>query len=290
MKKISFVVLFICLFSTLAQAQYYPIQKGDKWSYIDSNGKELIPPIYTAAKPFSEGLAAVSVSREGEFQKWFYINDSFKLVIKFGYADALTFKDGIAPVKTYGGWNYINSEGIMLIKGDYDSALHFYNGYARVLMNGMWALIDKEGRYIRNPNFTGMTDYSDRYLGVKHKDADYWYFTALSRDTVINDTFVDVGNFVNGWAPVKQNNHWFYINHDGKKVLDPYVHEAKPFYGKYASVKENGRWYLMDKEGRMYRDLELVKPVDFILPLTWVELVSGKKGYMNREGIWIYTQ
>ncbi|TNE81905.1 MAG: WG repeat-containing protein [Bacteroidetes bacterium] len=287
MKKLTFL-LFCVLSTSLAWSQYWPIQKGEKWGFIDSTGKEVVPPIYTEARPFSEGFAAVSVSREGEFTKWYYINDSFQMKIKFGFADALPFQEGLAPVKTYRGWNYVNTAGDLKIKGDYDSAMQFTGGYARVKLNGYWALIDKEGRYIRNPNFTALTDYAERHLGVLHKDGQYWQLTALSGDTLSQDTFAFLGNFVGGWAPAKQDNHYFYINYQGKKTLDPYVEEAWPFYGKYASVKENGFWFLMDKQGRVYRDLQLKFPVNFNSYLTWVELVNGRKGYMNREGEWVY--
>ncbi len=282
------ILLLSFLVVTSARSQYWPIQKGDKWGFIDSFGNEVVPPIYTQARAFSEGYAAVSVNKPGEFTKWFYINDSFQLKIKFGFADALAFKEGLAPVKTYRGWNYISTDGVIRLKGDYDSALHFHNGYARVLQNGYWALIDKEGRYALNPNYAGLSDYAERVLGVCFKGTTTWKLTALSGDTLSPDSFSFIGNCADEWIPVRQGDHAFYITTNGKVALDPYVQEAWPFYGKYASVKENGFWFLMDKQGRVYRDLQLLSPVNFDSYLTWIELANGKKGYMNRKGEWVY--
>lgn len=287
MKKWSFLLLTLLIFTSV-QGQFWPIQKGDKWGFIDSTGKEVIPPIYTEARPFSEGFAAVSVNRTGERTKWFYINDSFQLKIKFGFVDVLPFREGLAPVKTYRGWNYINTNGDIVLKGDYDSALQFVNGYARIMKNGYWALIDREGGFAFKPDYTGMTDYAGRVLGVRHKNNPAWMLLAISGDTLSRDTFSYIGNCVNEWIPVRQNDHAFYVNSEGKTVLDPYVQEAWSFYGKYASVKENGYWFLMDKQGRVYRDLQLNYPVNFDSYLTWVELANGKKGYMNRDGEWVY--
>lgn len=70
--------------------------KGDKWGFVNTDGKVVIKPEYKKAKSFSNGLAAVF---DGD--KWGFINKRNVLVIDYGFVDAgYMGADGNCPVRT----------------------------------------------------------------------------------------------------------------------------------------------------------------------------------------------
>jgi hypothetical protein len=79
-----------------------------KYGFIDQTGKEIIPPRFDATDKFSEGLAAVQITKE-----WGYIDTKGELVIKLtGISQAHAFHKGLAEVVTREGrWGYIDKTG-----------------------------------------------------------------------------------------------------------------------------------------------------------------------------------
>jgi hypothetical protein len=51
------------------------VKTGDKWGYIDKTGQMVIPPKFSGALGFTEGLAAVVTG-----DKWGYIDKTGKYV------------------------------------------------------------------------------------------------------------------------------------------------------------------------------------------------------------------
>lgn len=81
---------------------------GNKYGYIDSNGKTMIEPRYDLTFHFSEGLAAVMVGG-----KWGYIDTTGKVVIQpMPLMHAEDFHNGLAFVSTKDGkYGYIDKSG-----------------------------------------------------------------------------------------------------------------------------------------------------------------------------------
>jgi hypothetical protein len=94
------------------------VKIGDKWGFIDRDGKQVIPPQFDNVYPFSEGLAGVSVQ-----EKYGFIDRSGKQVIPPTFDRAFSFKQGLAPVVMgeYGTVNakvgYIDRQGKLIIVG-----------------------------------------------------------------------------------------------------------------------------------------------------------------------------
>lgn len=85
---------------------YAAFKKGDKWGFIDTEGKVVIKAQYDDAKSFSNGLGAVKIGEE-----WYFIDANNEVVIEAGFEDI----------------NYLNDNGICFVKLDgYWSSLGFY--------------------------------------------------------------------------------------------------------------------------------------------------------------------
>lgn len=62
-------------------------KKGEKWGFVETDGKIIIEPQYTNARSFANGYAAVC----NENNLWGFLNDKYELCIDYTYKDALYF-------------------------------------------------------------------------------------------------------------------------------------------------------------------------------------------------------
>jgi hypothetical protein len=90
------------------------VKMGQNYGYIDLAGRSVVKPRFHQARPFSEGLAAVQISRNGK-------------------------------------WGFINTRGEIVIEPQFDVGHHFINGIARVSIRGKTAYINRDGLYIWKP-------------------------------------------------------------------------------------------------------------------------------------------
>lgn len=77
-----------------------------KWGFVDIEGKEITPIIYSEVLRFSHGLAAVQ--KDG---KWGFIDKTGKTIIPFEYDNAFNFDRGLARVTKNGKMEYIDMTG-----------------------------------------------------------------------------------------------------------------------------------------------------------------------------------
>lgn len=146
---------------------------GDsRWGYIDTSGKVIVTPQYSAASPFSEGLASVCTGDCTGFDKSKpasrgYIDRDGKIVIPMQFGVATGFKEGLAQVcigkcdweqgSGYNGrFGYIDHSGHFVINPQYDNAGDFNNGFASVTLgkgkDAKVGYVDKTGKPIWQPS------------------------------------------------------------------------------------------------------------------------------------------
>ncbi len=111
-----------------------------KMGFIDSSGKFVIPPQFTAKAtlPFQEGLAAVGVGK-GTQMKFGFIDKQGRWAIPAVYEDAYHFCGGLAPVQLNGLWGFIDYNGKFVIQPKFPYAESFQDGIAKV------AVADEDG-------------------------------------------------------------------------------------------------------------------------------------------------
>lgn len=151
--------------SKIYDGPLFPALKDGKYGFIDINGSFKIPPTFTSAKQFSEGLAAVYVGGQsfvvvGETRQyigvdggqWGYIDRSgeIKITPQFGYANP--FSEGLALVTSGNGMEgeagYIDKSGLFKISPKFDALFSsaFANGIAAVRLAKIEKInIEKDG-------------------------------------------------------------------------------------------------------------------------------------------------
>lgn len=74
-----------------------------------------------------------------------YINERGKVVIKPQFRNAGDFNNNLAPARAEGYWGYINKKGVFVIQPEYDFALPFEDGLAVVVKDSLVFQIDTKG-------------------------------------------------------------------------------------------------------------------------------------------------
>lgn len=120
-------------------------QENEKYGYIDEKGLQIIPYIYSDAREFHEGLAAVD-NGEGVFSMWGFIDKYGNTVIPFEYDEVEDFCEGIAAVSDGTHWGFIDKTGNLVIDMRldkiYDDANFAEEGWMHVKFKGKSAVID----------------------------------------------------------------------------------------------------------------------------------------------------
>jgi hypothetical protein len=138
-----------------------------KSGYINKTLQLVIPVSFKAARPFSEGLAAV----ENTDGLWGFIDTKGKLVIPYTYTYSPgRFASGLAKVQSRDGkYGYANKDNKVVISPRFAYGTTFYKGYAlaKVGYNDPPILIDTTGNVVATfPKNTFYVDYSKPGAGI----------------------------------------------------------------------------------------------------------------------------
>ncbi|WP_294482976.1 WG repeat-containing protein [uncultured Ruminococcus sp.] len=262
---------------TLFNDGLLPFQSDDKYGYINEKGEIAIAPQYDRAYGFSEGLACVSVEKEG---------------------DELT--------------GFINKKGEVVIDMQYDGATDFKDGIAEVFLGDHVGFIDKKGKYIINPQYKNKTVYFigyDMFL-IEDTSGDFWTL-CNKKGKSINDTRFDEPDFINicpfyneEWGSDKDKVDWktiplktitgnyIYINSRGKTVLETQYDSADYFTDGIAAVGIGKKHGYINKKGECIINLQFDKAGAFVEGLASVGIEgknSIKYGYINKKGEYVVS-
>lgn len=268
-----------------------PVLVGEKWGYIDLEGKYAINPQFDNADYFVDGIALVQSSG-----KYGYITKDGKYLINAQYKDASNFSEGLAAVVPENGKiKYIDKKGNVKFElSNAEYAGDFHNGLARVLMNDKWGFVDQTGKVIINAIYDRVDDFVGNLAGFKvinEKDKiseEQWGYLDKSGKIVINAQFKSVGYFSDGLARVSIDNEKYgFIDEKGKYVINPQFDWASNFFDGIAAIQQGDNWGVINKEGKI-----IINPQfeDINLPATngLIAVKSNEKwGYIDMDGKYV---
>lgn len=216
----------------------YPFSEGlaafddpnGKMGYIDAMGEIVIETRYNCAGgPFSEGLAPVCIIiGGGKSAKCGFINKRGHEVIPLQYPELGTFSEGLAAIKKGNKWGYIDRKGDLVIPFKFDDAHSFSEGYGAVIMEGKIGYINKHGEYALEPQF----EYFDSW-----------------KNPVMSGVAPFLSSFSEGLAAVVVGIKWGYINKKGEFVIEPKFDMAGQFTEGFAKVAVGDKLGYIDKQG-----------------------------------------
>lgn len=230
-------------------------------------GDVVIPPQFSIAWDFSEGLASVW-ARDGGVERAGAIDQSGELKIPLIFSLLRGFKSGYAGACTHGSaknCGFISKDGRWVIDPAYDEVWDFSDGFATVGIGERRSELNTTtGKVSEAPQKTAYVNTRGEIIGNKFFDQAYgfseglgsfargsdrenrlWGFIDRSGNEVIPPKFGPgitsaVGEFRDGLASALVG-HWRdgkygYIDRSGKIVIPPIYQQAKPFHEGKAMV------------------------------------------------------
>jgi len=251
------------------------VRRGDFWGIATSGGSMIVRCEYDKVSTFSNGRAIVkkggviyAIDRNGnrlallkenasDFGN--YANDRIPILLDgkryrangelarganaFDWVG--TYREGYAAAQQSGKWGVVDISTNWLIPAEYDGVImdELGRSYAR------GAVFVKQGNSV-NLYLEGVSTgeaYDDArpfsnegYAAVKRNGK--WGFINLSGEVKIDFQFDDALSFGQHLAAVKQGDFWGYISLSGKIVIEPEFLGAKSFAGGSAPVLTEGGW------------------------------------------------
>lgn len=233
---------------------FVAVKKKEKWGYLNSKGNRVIDSQFKEAGAFATEVAAVI----DENNKAFYIDTEGNRKIVIDFVDnvkELGYMSGsnIFPVSNGKKWSFYNLDSKKKVAGDYDEVSAMGNGVAAVKEKDKWKLINQDGKVITK----------DEY------------------DSVVIDSKGIVCR--NDRIFVRQSGSYTMINSEGKKVCNTEFEDAKLFNDEgYAAVKIDGKWGFIDENGKVKIDPEYTEAHSFSNGMAAVKLSNGW-GYINEK-------
>ena len=232
-----------------------------KWGYRFETGLTFIEPAYSAAGPFTDGVAEVRLP-DGDWA----LLDRFGAELLRSSAPVLgALSEGLAVYVKDGKFGYRDAQGRELIPAALSGAGLFSEKLAPAGKDG-WGFINRSGNFTIPPVFEAARAFSGG-LAAFRKDGK-WGFLRKNGKRAFKNIYHEVRDFSEGLAAVRLNSWWGYIDTDGRLALSPEYASAGPFSGGIAIValpvsgKDQApgapvletRW--IDKEGKaVYRSL-----------------------------------
>lgn len=254
------------------------VRENGKWGFIDTKGEYIIKPQYEAVENFIDGLAAVKYKG-----KWGFIDKNGKEIIYPQFSYVSNFKEGICLVGIFIDYHntkykYIDKNGntlIQLDKGitpDIETVnSDFNNGLAKIIDNRRIAFIDKSGRIVfKAKNYKSSTCHNFK-----------------------------VFPFANEYAIAESCGKIGYLNKEGNWIVKPTFDEAGNFSEGFARVKKNGNWGFIDKSGNVVINKSIINdktelitepPYEFVSDFSEgiaIVKIRNLYGYINTKGQWL---
>ena len=248
----------------------YTVVEGDTYGFLDETAASVVGSGYDFASIFSENRAFVKkegytflINSEGQREAYFS-NDIEK---SSGVGSNL-----LACVEN-GKYKYYGTDGKYKF-GEYEYAGKFRNNIAAVKENQKWKLIDDKGKTICNEEFEDIKQNELEECSAQGiifaKENETYKMYDLKMKRIGKQEFEDVRPFIDeeGYAAVKINGKWGYINIKGDIEIEPEYEDAKSFSNGIGSVKKGPYWVMIDSKNK--------------------DIIEGEFediDYMNSEGI-----
>ena len=272
-------------------SRLYMIKSNGLYGFIDNQGNKVIPPRFTFARNFSDGLAAVQTAYSN---KWGYIDKTGKFVILPRFKQVSDFSEGLAAVafEPYGNIGYIDKTGKTVILPVFQTGEPFHNGRARV-QTTTTAFIDPTGATILETPYKEAWETNNGLIafldGSKMGFMDWqgkivieakFYRTIYGRRDLFKENITPVSI-----SPQNQNS-WGFIDKTGKTVVRFDYDWAEQYQDGMAIVCKNGLYGFLDNTGRQVMPLQFEDVWSFSEGLAAVRK-NGLWGFIDKQGKWV---
>jgi hypothetical protein len=213
-----------------------PLEKGDKYGYVDERNNVVIEPKYDRALPFLEGKARVEIDGRYAFidKKGNYLFEPVNHFVDGFYSENLLVSSDIRSFDEKGTFYYLDEKGKRAFDKSFDKALHFREGLALVkdLKTRLWGYIDHSGEYAIPPRYPSAGEFEEGLAPV-----------FLPNDLELRRALEEGGPEPKNWTGG-------YIDKTGKLIIKlDNVGMLGPFHGELAQIAMPDVEAYINKEG-----------------------------------------
>ncbi len=256
------------------------------WGIASSDGDLLIPCEYNKVSNFSNNRVVVKKSNE------IYsidINQNRLSLLKEKIKDFGYYSNDRLAIKADKGWRRATGDFII---GDtvFEDIKSYSNGYVAAKKNGKWGLVDLSNEWLIEPKYDEVIcddlGFSYRQDAVFVRENKNIFLIASGKKLDIN--YEDAKPFNNeGYAAVKKDGKWGFIDSSGELVIDFQFEDALSFGGHLAAIKKGENWGYISKYGKIVIEPDFLKAKTFFngrAPVLtnsgwqFIRLIEYKKG------------
>ena len=242
------------------------IKVGEKWGYMNTEGKMVIPAKYDDANDFNDGYAS---AKSGD--KYFVVDTkgTEKPVDASGITEVRTFSEGMAPYRASDKkFGFIGSDGKVAIPAQYQTVGYFQNGLAWAKgADGKLGYVNSKGEWVIKPQFDAGKEFDKESGLARVKSGDKLAYVSKSGEMVNVSGTESWGDFSEGLADGKVGDKKGFYNSKGEWVIKPQFDGTRDFKNGFAAAKQGDKWGMIDKQGNWViqpkfdgiKDMEAVK-------------------------------
>ena len=245
------------------------IKVGDKWGFMDIDGKIAISAKYDDVSEFNGGYA---VAKSGATYMVLDQRGTEKIIQGGGITDVKHFSEGYAAFRAHDKrFGFVDTEGKIVIPAQYESVGYFSNGLAWAKTGNSVGYINFKGEWAIPPQFLAAKEFdtSTGLARIKTVTKMWAYTNTRGELTYINDT-ESYGDFSEGLCDGKKGGLKGFYDKSGKWVIPPQFQGTRDFKNGYAAAKVGGKWGLIDQSGKWViqptfdgiKDIEVIRPGD----------------------------
>lgn len=251
-------------------------RKGNFYGFVNENGK-IISPVFTEIRGINENVVCAKT-----LNRWSYYDTEGKQLFNKFFEDAYLFNNGLARVFINNRYGYIDKNGNLLIKATFDYAENFSDNYAYAsYANKDTTIINKQGKAVIKTTKDYIYNFSEGIAVFAGENNRYGYINK-SMKQINKAVFQYADTFYDGLGRVKINNKWGFVNKSGNYVINPNFDEIKNFSENLAAFRTGSKWGFLDKSGKIVIRPEFNLVRDFSESLAAVN-IDGLWGYINSK-------
>ncbi len=232
-------------------AELHRICKGGRCGYVNGRQEEIIPCRYEEATVFLDGFAYV---RTGDF--WLRLNAKGcpvpleeKNLVKQTLCPGGQILFRVQERNTPNGYGLLDHRNRILTPPRWLQLIpSSRTGWFLARKGTEQCFLDDRGNPVESPHWDHAEDFREGFAPVR-KDG-RWGYIDTSLKVVIPCVWEGAQAFCQGLAPVQKNGKWGYINREGIPVIPCRWESAEGFRGDFAWCTDNSEQVLLHRSGR----------------------------------------
>jgi len=238
------------------------VQLDGKWGIANSDGSIMIPCEYDKVSTFNKDRTIVK--KEGSI--YAVDRDNNRVAVAHGeVSDFGHYADNRIPLLIEGRWQRATGD-FVLGANTFEEIGMYSGGYAAAKVNGKWGVIDLSTKWLIPPEFDEVIRdelgrcYAQGAVFVRTGGLVY----LIVDGDYAGDVYEDACPFSDeGFAAVKKNGKWGFIDSRGVEVIQFVFDEALSFGQHLAAVKHGEFWGYISKYGHIVIDAVFLEAKSF---------------------------